>query len=113
MGVETRIARVDGAAESLEAEEHEISRAGELTAAKTGSEATSSAATPALVASAQTAWPVATPSAVKTPLRRPPTSVLLIVSAVSGPGVTITSKDTARKAASIRGAAASREDREP
>ena len=52
-----------------------------------------------LVASAHTAWPEETPSAVNTPARRPPSSEFRIVSAVSWPGVTITSAETARKAA--------------
>ena len=55
---------------------------------------------PALAASVQTAWPVETPSAVRTPVRRPPASVFLIVSAVSWPGVTITSAETPRNASS-------------
>ena len=53
---------------------------------------------PALAASVHTACPVETPSAVSTPARRPPASVFLIVSAVSWPGVTITSAETPRKA---------------
>ena len=52
------------------------------------------------VASVQTAWPVATPSAVKTPASRPPASVFRIVNAVSGPGTAITSRETPRKATS-------------
>jgi hypothetical protein len=62
------------------------------------SDACSTAATPALVASAQTACPPETPTAVKTPLRRPPSSVFLIVRAVSWPGVTITTAETPRNA---------------
>jgi hypothetical protein len=61
-----------------------------LTATKTGSEATRRATMPTLVASAQIACPAATPSAVRTPPRRPPSSVLRMVSAVSGPGVAMT-----------------------
>jgi hypothetical protein len=45
---------------------------------------------PALVATVQHACPVTTPNAVITPARRPPASVLRIVTAVSGPGVVIT-----------------------
>ena len=51
-------------------------------------------------ASVQTACPHETPSAVKIPARRPPISELRIVSAVSGPGVTITIADTPRNATS-------------
>ena len=65
-----------------------------------GSEAASSAAIPTADASVHTACPDETPSAVKIPARRPPSSELRIVSAVSGPGVTITIADTPRKAAS-------------
>src|ERR1700682_1141387 len=64
-----------------------------------GSEAVSNAARPALVARAQVTWPVETPMAVNTPLLRPPSSVLRMVNAVSGPGVTMTSAETAVKAA--------------
>ena len=71
-----------------------------LTARKAGSEARRSAVMPALAASVHTAWPVETPSAVSTPARRPPSSVLRIVSAVSWPGVTITSAETPRNARS-------------
>src|SRR4051794_30261778 len=55
---------------------------------------------PALVAIVHVACPADTPTAVKTPATRPPSSVLRIVSAVSWPGVTITSADTPRKATS-------------
>src|SRR5215831_16907968 len=53
---------------------------------------------PALVASAQIACPVATPSAVAMPPARPPSSALRIVIAVSGPGVTITRIEMPRNA---------------
>ena len=53
---------------------------------------------PMLVASAQIACPVAIPSAVKMPPARPPSSVLRTVTAVSGPGVTMTSTEMPRKA---------------
>jgi hypothetical protein len=59
---------------------------------------------PTLAASVQTACPLHTPSAVASPARRPPRSVLRIVSAVSGPGVTITTTDNARNAASMAAA---------
>ena len=55
-------------------------------------------ATLPLVASAQIAWPVETPAAVRMPLRRPPSRVFRIVRAVSCPGVTITTAETPRKA---------------
>ena len=67
---------------------------------KAGSDAASSAAIPAAVASVQIACPLETPTAVNTPARRPPRSEFRIVSAVSGPGVTITIAETPRKAAS-------------
>jgi hypothetical protein len=70
-----------------------------LTARNAGSEAASSAAIPTAEASVQVACPHETPSAVKMPARRPPISELRIVSAVSGPGVTITIADTPRNAA--------------
>src|SRR4051812_14536611 len=54
------------------------------------------AARPTAVQIAQVACPAATPTAVRKPLRRPPRSALRIVSAVSGPGVTITTAETAR-----------------
>src|SRR5919109_310070 len=53
---------------------------------------------PALAATVHTACPLATPSAVKTPPLRPPASALRIVSAVSCPGVTITTTARTRKA---------------
>ena len=71
-----------------------------MTARKAGSEAARRAAIPAAVASVQVACPVDTPSAVKIPARRPPMSVLRIVSAVSGPGVAITIAETPRNAKS-------------
>ena len=55
---------------------------------------------PALAVRVHTAWPQDTPSAVNTPPRRPPPAVLLTVTAVSGPGVTMTRADTPRKARS-------------
>src|SRR5262249_46887997 len=64
---------------------------------KMGSEARSTATSPTLVATAQTRWPVETPSAVPMPAARPPRTVFRIVSAVSGPGATITTVGTARK----------------
>ena len=70
-------------------------------ATNAGSDATSSAATPALAATAHTAWPSTTPHAVRTPARRPPPSVLRTVSAVSWPGVTITTIATPRNASSM------------
>ena len=54
---------------------------------------------PALAASVQTACPQNTPRAVNSPPRRPPPRTPLIVTAVSGPGVTITSTDTPANAA--------------
>ena len=54
-----------------------------------GSEATSSAAIPALAVTVHTARPSDTPSAVAIPHARPPSSALRTVSAVSGPGVVI------------------------
>src|SRR5689334_18793967 len=53
---------------------------------------------PALAASAQIAWPTATPPAVRMPLPRPPKSVFRIVRAVSWPGVTMTTAETPRNA---------------
>ena len=67
---------------------------------KAGSEACSSAASPTAAANAQIAWPAETPKAVRIPARRPPASVFRIVSAVSCPGVTISSTATPRKARS-------------
>ena len=64
-----------------------------------GCEATSKAASPALAATAHVTCPLTTPSAVKTPPRRPPASVFRIVSAVSRPGVTMTRSETPRNAA--------------
>src|SRR2546423_15156201 len=52
-----------------------------------------------LVARDQVAWPSATPIAVAIPAGRPPTSVLRIVRAVSGPGVTRTTIASATKPA--------------
>src|SRR5690242_19171141 len=69
-----------------------------LTASNAGADARSSAAMPALAASAQIAWPTATPPAVRMPLPRPPKSVFRIVSAVSWPGVTMTTAETPRNA---------------
>ena len=51
-----------------------------------------------LVATAQIVCPLAIPSAVSTPPERPPMSVLRIVTAVSGPGVTITMTETLKNA---------------
>lgn len=51
---------------------------------------------PRLVATAQMSWPADTPSAVETPLARPPRKVLRMVKAVSGPGATITTIETPR-----------------
>src|SRR5437016_9969891 len=62
------------------------------------SDATSSATMPALVASTQTACPTTMPNAVKMPPLRPPMMVLRTVSAVSGPGVTMTRIDMLRNA---------------
>src|SRR2546425_2232289 len=70
-----------------------------LSATKAGSAATRRAAMPALVASDHVACPSATPAAVATPPARPPRSVLRIVSAVSGPGVTITMIESTRNPA--------------
>jgi hypothetical protein len=69
-------------------------------ATNAGSEATSSAAMPALAAAVHTASPRATPAAVATPAARPPSSALRTVSAVSGPGVTMTRAATPTKAQS-------------
>src|SRR4051794_35263597 len=55
---------------------------------------------PTLVATVHIVCPADTPTAVKSPATRPPRSVLRIVSAVSWPGVTITSADTPRNARS-------------
>ena len=55
---------------------------------------------PTLAASVQTSWPVLTPSAVKIPARRVPSREFRTVSAVSGPGVQMTTSATARKATS-------------
>ena len=69
-------------------------------ARKAGSDAWISSAIPKLVASVQTACPMATPAAVATPQRRPPAKALRTVRAVSGPGVQITITETPRKASS-------------
>src|SRR5947209_7420580 len=69
------------------------------TVVNAGCEARRRAATPAAVAKVHAACPSATPAAVKTPARRPEASTLRIVSAVSWPGVTITSVETARNSA--------------
>ena len=61
-----------------------------MSARKAGFDATSSAATPAALATDQIASPVETPTAVPIPASRPPEIVLRIVSAVSGPGVQMT-----------------------
>src|SRR5438105_2114827 len=58
----------------------------------------STTASPADVATVQAAWPVDTPTAVATPVARLPRSVLRMVSAVSWPGVQMTSSDTPRNA---------------
>src|SRR5919204_1588435 len=71
-----------------------------LSTTNADSDARMSADNPALVVSAHVTWPLLTPHAVKTPARLPPTSVLRIVSAVSCPGVTMTSTETPRNAAS-------------
>src|SRR5919204_2580418 len=71
-----------------------------LSTTNADSDARMSADNPALVVSAHVTWPLLTPHAVKTPARLPPMSVLRIVSAVSCPGVTMTSTETPRKAAS-------------
>src|SRR5207249_1374941 len=71
-----------------------------LSAKKTRSDAVRSAASPALAATVQHAWPHATPTAVRSPPRRPARNEFRIVSAVSCPGVTITSSETPTKAAS-------------
>src|SRR3989442_7103325 len=70
-------------------------------AVNTGSEATMSAARPALVATVQTNCPLATPAAVSTPDRRAPTSVLRMASAVSWPGGMMTRVETPRNAARL------------
>jgi len=62
---------------------------------KAGPQAASSAVRPAPTARVQAACPLATPRAENTPPRRPAASVLRITSAVSWPGVTMTSADTA------------------
>jgi hypothetical protein len=67
-------------------------------AEKAGCDARSTDAIPTAVATAQTHWALATPAAVETPARRPRSSLLRIVSAVSGPGTTITSTETPRNA---------------
>src|ERR671925_622464 len=69
-----------------------------LSATRAGSHATRRAVTPVLVARAQMAWPLETPTAVKTPARRPSDSVLRTVSTVSCPGVAMTNPETPRKA---------------
>jgi hypothetical protein len=66
----------------------------------TGSEAASRATAPRLLANTQSAWPQTTPSAVKAPPRPPPSRLVRTVSAVSGPGVMITSAEMPRKASS-------------
>src|SRR5688572_10478265 len=53
---------------------------------------------PTLAATVHTSCPAATPAAVRTPPRRPPTIELRMVSAVSGPGVHITTAQTPKKA---------------
>jgi drug/metabolite transporter (DMT)-like permease len=60
-----------------------------------------SATTPALAATVQTAWPAATPPAVAIPFRRPPATVLRMVSAVSWPGVQMTTAETATNASRL------------
>src|SRR2546430_16525610 len=63
-----------------------------------GSEAVRTTASPALVATVHTAWPAETPKAVATPVRRSPSRVFRIVSAVSCPGVQMTRRETPRNA---------------
>ena len=58
---------------------------------------------PARAASVPAAWPSATPPAVATPVPRPPESVLRMVSAVSWPGVQMTTADTATNASRVFG----------
>ena len=72
-----------------------------MSARKAGSDALSSVTTPALAATVHVARPSATPAAVAIPLRRPPESVFRIVSAVSCPGVQMTTTDTATNAARL------------
>src|SRR5215510_5346231 len=67
-------------------------------ARNTGSEAAMTTASPALVATVQVACPAATPNAVASPARRAPASVFRMVSAVSWPGVQMTSSETPRNA---------------
>lgn len=68
---------------------------------KTGSDARSNATTPALAATAQVRIPSVTPAAVAMPLARPPEIVLRTMSAVSGPGVQITTAETPTNAKSV------------
>jgi hypothetical protein len=72
-----------------------------LSATNAGSNATISAASPTLEASAQTACPTETPTAVRMPPRRPPSSEFRIVRAVSCPGLTMTRSEIPTKAANI------------
>jgi hypothetical protein len=77
-------------------------------AMNSGADASSTAESPALAASAHTSCPLTTPAAVAIPQLRPPSSVLRMVSAVSWPGVTITTAETPRKAASCAALTATR-----
>ena len=61
-----------------------------------GSDRRRSAATPTLAASDHTASPSTTPTEVETATRRPPKSAFRPTSAMSGPGATITTAETAR-----------------
>src|SRR5438445_12510022 len=63
-----------------------------------GSDAVRTTAGPGLVASVHAAWPAETPKAVATPVRRSPSRVFRIVSAVSCPGVQMTRRETPRNA---------------
>ena len=94
-GLPFRIAgRPDGFAQRLDAEKHQIGRAGIFDGQEERLRRDQSATIPALVAIAQIVRPLATPSAVKMPPARPPNSVLRMVMAVSGPGVMITTSAT-------------------
>ena len=67
-----------------------------LSVVKAGWDAWMSPAMPMLAAIVQTSCPKAIPAAVSTPPRGPPMIELRMVSAVSGPGVQITTAQTPR-----------------
>jgi hypothetical protein len=86
-----------GGEQRLDSEEDEVGGADELDGAEHGLRRGEDGSEPCARRDRPDGLTRATPIAVKTPARRPPSSVLRIVSAVSGPGVAMTTAETARK----------------